>query len=78
MTAMLFSPRCVKNDSCGNFLDILFTYIYSDIITRALIQYKDAMILSVQAGKLALARSPMRVKIWPGEWKTGLDEWNFV
>ena len=25
-----------------------------------------------QAGKLALVRSPMRVKIWPGEWKTGL------
>ena len=31
-----------------------------------------------QAGKLALARSPMRVKIWPGKWKTGLDEWIFV
>ena len=31
-----------------------------------------------QAGKLALARSPMRVKIWSGEWKTGLGEWNFV
>ena len=32
----------------------------------------------IQAGKLALARSPMRVKIWPGEWKTGLGKWNFV
>ena len=32
----------------------------------------------VQAGKLALARSPMRVKIWLGEWKTGLGKWNFV
>ena len=32
----------------------------------------------IQAGKLALARSPMRVQIWPGEWKTGLGEWNFV
>ena len=30
------------------------------------------------AGKLAFARSPMRVKIRPGEWNTGLDEWNFV
>ena len=29
-----------------------------------------------QAGKLALARSPMRVKIWPGEWETGLAKWN--
>ena len=27
-----------------------------------------------QAGKLALARSPMRVKIWLGKWKTGLGE----
>ena len=25
-----------------------------------------------QAGKLALTHSPMRVKIWPGEWKTCL------
>ena len=31
-----------------------------------------------QAGKLALARSPMQVKIWLGEWKTGLGKWNFV
>ena len=31
-----------------------------------------------QAGKLALARSPMWVKNWLGEWKTGLGEWNFV
>ena len=32
----------------------------------------------MQAGKLALTRLPMRVKIWLGEWKTGLGEWNFV
>ena len=32
----------------------------------------------VQAEKLALGRLPMRVKIWLGEWKTGLGEWNFV
>ena len=31
---------------------------------------------TIQAGKLALARSPMRVEIWPREWKTGLGEWN--
>ena len=30
-----------------------------------------------QAGKLALARSPMRVKIWSGEWKTGQGKQNF-
>ena len=36
------------------------------------------MALQMQAGKLALARSPMRVKIWQGECKTGLGKWNFV
>ena len=34
--------------------------------------------VQTQAGKLTLARWPMRVKIWSGEWKTGLGEWNFV
>ena len=32
----------------------------------------------LQAGKLALARLPMRVKIWLDECKTGLGKWNFV
>ena len=31
-----------------------------------------------QAGKLTLDRSPMRVNIWRGKWKTGLGKWNFV
>ena len=30
------------------------------------------------AGQLVHARSPIRVKIWSGEWKTGLDKWNFA
>ena len=39
---------------------------------------QDSAIFQEQAGKLVLARSPMQVKIWLGEWKTGLGEWNFV
>ena len=31
-----------------------------------------------QTGKLVLARSPMRVKYWLGEWKRGMGKWNYV
>ena len=55
---------------------------YEDVLPSSFLfisnKVRNICISLGQAGKLALARSPMRVKIWPGKWKTGLGEWNFV
>ena len=65
----------------GNLLDILHIYyrLPKEFASSIFDMHECCQMLStiippclsqpLQAGKLALARSPMRVKIWPGEWK---------
>ena len=61
--------RNLSKLSSFNVIYLMFFYLIS--MSEIVFQFSID-----QAGKLALARSPMRVKIWPGEWETGLAKWN--
>ena len=76
MAAGSFNPLATGSFE-SNFRQAIFKLISMDGLVK-LPSDEYHWNLLMQAGKLALALSPMRVKIWPGEWKTGLGEWNFV